>query len=154
MGYRTIATALNLIRDQERCYCRKLGLDGRLQGKITEKKESLTPQGDDALTCKTSGAFLEQPLTGRQRKFCCDECRRKWDNYHAVAKVYEHKCAYCGKPFKSRASKQNYCSRNCYKRDRFWREEDTEKIAQCLREEKRPKMVSVWVKKLLIDDEE
>lgn len=153
-GYRTIATALNVTRDQVRCYCRKIGLDDYRHGKITEKPELPVTCGDGIITCKNCGAFLEQPVTGRRRKFCCERCRREWDNRNVVLKIYEHKCAYCGKTFKSKASRQRYCNRECYERDRFWREEDAEKIALCLKERKRPSVVPRWVLKLLMDEEE
>lgn len=153
-GYRTIATVLNVTRDQVRCYCRKIGLDGYRHGKITEKPEPPVIRGDGIITCKNCGAFLEQPIVGRKRKFCCEQCRREWDIHNLVSKIYGHKCIYCGKIFKSKASRQNYCNRECYKRDRFCREEDAEKIGLYLKEGKRPEVVPGWVIKLLVDEVE
>jgi endogenous inhibitor of DNA gyrase (YacG/DUF329 family) len=127
VGYRAIASVLGLSRDVVRNYCKSHGLNGYASDLTVNMKE-LIKQNKACLMC---GKKLNQPATGRRRKFCSDECRRKWWLKHpeAIQKkesaYYEKTCIYCGKEFKTYGNKnRKYCSHDCYIHDRFWRKEE------------------------------
>lgn len=121
-GYRNIAAETGIPRDTVRSFCKRNGLDGYASemGKAGEEGR-----------CRYCGKALEQPPTGRKRKFCSDDCRREWWKRHPEKierkqeSFYPQTCRYCGKEFLAYGNKgRRYCSRGCYIRDRFWREED------------------------------
>lgn len=127
VGYRAIASVAGLSRDAVRNYCRSHGLDGFAAAVLLNKKEQIQ-QGKACLNCSRP---IEQPVTGRRRKFCKDACRREWWTAHpeAVRKketaMYGSVCSYCSNPFTVYGNKtRKYCSHNCYVHDRFWREEE------------------------------
>ena len=66
--------------------------------------------------CKN--AFINN-IRGRRRKYCCDECRRKWwksHNEYGHPRInLESTCKCCGKTFISHRSRgASFCSRTCY----------------------------------------
>ena len=122
-GYRVIAQELGISRDSVRYYCKKHNLNG-----VAE--ERLSTGGDEG-HCLQCGCKIQQPSTGRKRRFCGNTCRWKWwhKNEEATqrptAKRQEVGCVNCGKLFSAYRSKgRKYCSHACYIRDRFWRLED------------------------------
>lgn len=123
VGYRLIAQELNISRDTVRNYCRTHNLDGFAEDQMP------APAGEDI--CIQCGAKIQQPSTGRKRRFCCDACRWKWwhQNSEEVlrpqATHHDVVCANCGKTFSAyRTKTRKYCCHACYIRDRFWRLED------------------------------
>ena len=126
-GYRAIASVVGLSRDIVRNYCKSHGLDGHASVLTINMKEQMM-KGQACLAC---GKEIEQPMTGRKRKFCSDECRRHWWSAHQAdlkkkpTAFYEKECAYCHKPFVAYGNKnRKYCSHECYVRDRFFREKE------------------------------
>ena len=77
--------------------------------------------------CPYCGTRLFNPATGRKKRFCSDECRRKWWNSNRdklnknSEALYEIMCEGCGKRFISYGnSKRKYCSHDCYVNYRYW----------------------------------
>lgn len=123
VGYRLIAQELDISRDTVRYYCKTHGLDGFAEEQM--------PSGSDDGHCLQCGSEIQQPESGRKRRFCSDACRWKWWHEHGeevmrpAANRQEVVCVNCGKPFSAYKSKgRKYCSHACYIRDRFWRLED------------------------------
>lgn len=129
-GYRAIASVVGLSRDVVRNYCKSHGLDGYASVLTMNMKEQMQ-NGQACLAC---GKTLIQPKTGRKRRFCSDECRRRWWSAHQdelkkkPTAYYEKECAYCHKIFTAYGNKnRKYCSHECYVKDRFYREEEGRK---------------------------
>lgn len=128
MGYRNISSETGIPRDTVRSFCRRNGLDGYGASILAEK----TLQGNGVEDqCRYCGRKLEQPATGRKKKFCSGDCRREWWKLHPEkinrkqAAFYKGICAYCGQEFRSYGNKgRRYCSHACYIHDRFWRKEE------------------------------
>lgn len=127
VGYRSIGTIVGLSRDIVRNYCKNKGLDGY----ANDLKVNIQEQMSQGKACWSCGRKIDQPHTGRRRKFCSETCRREWWKAHPEAgrhsedASYHLTCSYCGKAFISYGNKnRKYCSHSCYIRDRFWREED------------------------------
>ena len=93
---------------------------------------------------------IEQPKTGRKKKFCSANCKVEWGKLHPT--LYSHVCQYCGKEFQSLASKAKYCCRECYVHDRFWRKEDLTKILGELENGKIPELIPLWIQKVIAKD--
>ena len=121
-GYKVIAKTINSTRDRVRGYCVNHNLNGfgdAVAGNIALMK-------DEKLIC----AFCHTPITqkeiGRVRRFCSEECRRKWwnENHDKRIKkdtaIYRYTCPHCGEEFSSYGNKnRKYCSHNCYIKARF-----------------------------------
>lgn len=82
---------------------------------------------EDKTACPYCGKLLSNPPTGRKKRFCSDECRRKWwnSNRDKINKnpgaQFEITCKCCGKRFISNGnSKRKYCSHDCYVNYRYW----------------------------------
>jgi endogenous inhibitor of DNA gyrase (YacG/DUF329 family) len=127
LGYKAIATRLNLTRDAVRKYCQRCNLDGTAEAAKLNHKEKV----NNGLLCQNCGNEIVQPGRGRKKKFCSDKCRTAWwtKNYelHKFGKQSLHKaiCAECGKKFVSYSKKnRKYCSHKCYIKDRFGGEEN------------------------------
>ena len=126
-GYKAIASATGLSRDIVRNYCKSHSLEGLASEFTMNMKEQI----EKGLACAGCGRPLEQPRTGRRRRFCSDQCRRHWwaahpeQSAHSAEATYHGTCAYCGQPFQSyRNQTRKYCSHECYIRDRFCRPEN------------------------------
>lgn len=145
-GYKRIAVALEVSRDEVRNYCVAKGLNGCAKDRVKEEN-SLNSEAENN-RCRYCWKPIQQPKTGRRRAFCSGECRRLWNEAHPT--IYQHECEFCGKIFESRAAKQSYCCHDCYVKDRFWRKEDTAEIVKCLQERRKPEFVPKWVKDLLL----
>ena len=122
IGYRKIATELDLNRDAVRYFCKQ----NELAGKAKPPEERI--RGVECIQC---GARLPPSTSGRTRIFCSSKCRYRWwretgDQIdRPMGKREEKLCAYCGKPIIAYKNKQRkYCNHECYIRDRFWRLED------------------------------
>lgn len=127
MGYKAIASLLGLSRDSVRGFCKRNGLYGDSCVVALNVEEKVKRN----VLCAYCGKSLKQKHQGRTRRFCSDECRRKWWNENQDKKnkkkaaIYKYICLRCGKGFSVYGNKKRkYCSHNCYIKDRFWREED------------------------------
>lgn len=127
VGYKAIAATLGISRDSVRGYCKRNGLDGN--SKVVALNVEEKKKGN--LLCACCGKPIKQKAGGRTRRFCSEECRRKWwkDNPQERNKnetaIYKYTCPYCGKEFSCYGNKKRkYCSHDCYIKSRFWGEED------------------------------
>ena len=113
IGYRSIATAMNMSRDKVRNFCKAQGLDG--YGKNNEKAD-----GEKTIRelCKNCGKRInKRPIKGRPKTYCTIECKKEWEVKHPI--LYPHECYYCGKKFESKAKNADFYCHKCYIRDRF-----------------------------------
>lgn len=96
------------------------------------------------------GIALDLPRD-KARNYCkangLDECRRLWVKNHSS--LYKHECMFCGKEFESQTKEQKFCNHDCYIRNRFWRQEDTEEIMKLILAGKKVPMVPKWLKDIL-----
>ena len=147
LGYRKIGIALDIPRDKVRNYCKAHGLDGyakkRLQAREGKQMEAVCVDS----VCRQCGKPLEKKSAGRKRIYCSDECRRLWLKNHPS--LYKHECMFCGKEFESQTKEQKFCSHDCYIRNWFWRQEDTEEIMKLILAGKKVPMVPKWLKDIL-----
>ncbi len=124
IGYKAIASLVGLSRDVVRNYCKNHALSGY----AVEVTMNIQEQIQQGLVCRCCGKVIQQPATGRKKKFCSETCRREWWGAHPQQKetVFNEKpCVYCGQPFTIYSSKtRRYCSHDCYVHDRFYRNEE------------------------------
>ena len=116
-GYRSIGAMVGLSRDIVRNFCKSRGLTG-YGPVLCQNVQKEIQRGKACLYC---GGGLEQPPTGRHRKFCSDSCRREWWKAHPEevkrreAAFYHMTCSNCGKEFVSYGNrKRKYCCHGCY----------------------------------------
>ena len=121
-GYKAIATVLGITRDSIRSYCKRTGLDGDLKLLTLDLEEKI----NENLICACCYKDIKQKGRGRVRRFCCEDCRRKWwknnkeKRNEKVAATYKYTCLKCGKGFSSYGNKlRKYCSHDCYIKSRF-----------------------------------
>lgn len=122
VGYKAIATALQMSRDTIRAYCKRSGLGGQ----STFLELTVQEQIEEGNACKHCLKSIKQKPKGRERKFCSDACRRKWWLEHQEARnkndnaIYHYTCEYCEKEFTAYGNKnRKYCSHGCYIKHRF-----------------------------------
>lgn len=127
MGYKGIAGLLGLSRDSVRGFCKRNGLDGDSCVVALNVEEKVKRN----LLCACCEKPIKQKEQGRTKKFCSEECRRKWwrENQSERNKsddaTYQYTCPHCGKEFSVYGNKKRkYCSHNCYIKDRFWRDDN------------------------------
>lgn len=132
-GYKAIAAALGVSRDSVRGYCKRSGCGGESKAmslKVAEVEQT-------SLLCPCCGRGVTKNSRGRIRRFCSDECRRKWWSDHMEARskketaIYSYTCPRCGKAFSAYGDKtRKYCSHDCYIKARFWIEKTEEGYSQ------------------------
>ena len=127
MGYKAIALNIGLSRDIVRNFCKK----NEMAGYGAALKLNIEEQKKIGRVCLFCGKAIDQPITGRHKKFCSDICRRKWWSEHqdrlnkSDTALYKLSCKRCGAEFISYGNKsRKYCSHECYIRKRFWEVED------------------------------
>lgn len=127
IGYKAIAAVLGVSRDSVRGYCIRNGLDGDSKVVALNIEERIKHN----LLCTGCNKPIRQNEKGRTRRFCSEECRRKWwkdnpqERNKSGAAIYKYTCPHCGTEFSSYGNKKRkYCSHNCYIKARFWSEED------------------------------
>ncbi len=98
LGYGMIAKKLCISVNTVKAFCRRNSI-----------KEHI---------CPMCGKPVTQNPGRREKKFCSDECRRKWWNSHTGLMKENAVCAHCGKPFHGRQGRK-YCSHACYIAERF-----------------------------------
>lgn len=101
MGYRKIATELNLPINSVKSWCRR--------HPVVEIKI------DNCLMC---GKEIHSLPHKRKKKFCSDSCRYKWWSAHSDEKKnkteYNHVCKNCGREFFNNRKNADYCGRECF----------------------------------------
>ena len=122
LGYRAIANELELSRDVVRNFCKK----NKLNGYLSNMDKNIRKTVFDNALCLNCRTPIKQPKRGKARKFCSEECRRKWWKDNAAmgqrkeTALYKLTCAFCGIEFESYGNKnRKYCSHECYIKDRF-----------------------------------
>lgn len=125
MGYKAIATMLGISRDSIRGFCKRNGLEGNSSVVALNTIEKIK----NNLLCACCEKPIKQKQKGRTRRFCSEECRRKWWREHPNERnkneraTYKYICPHCGTAFSVYGNtKRKYCSHDCYIKDRFWRE--------------------------------
>ena len=147
LGYKKIATALNIPVERVKYTCKRYGYNG-LAKNIKEKYQNELTDTKDL--CKYCNKIFEQPKRGRRREYCSVECKRKWEKTHY--KTHQHKCNYCGKMFESPSKRQKFCSKKCYYKYRFYRDEDIAALAECLKKGESPEFIPSWIRDLICGD--
>jgi endogenous inhibitor of DNA gyrase (YacG/DUF329 family) len=127
MGYKGIAALLGLSRDNVRGFCKRNSLDGDSCVVSLNVEEKIKRN----VLCAYCVKPIKQKYQGRTRRFCSEECRRKWWNENQDKRIrketatYKYTCPHCGKEFSCYGNKKRkYCSHGCYIKSRFWSEED------------------------------
>ena len=126
MGYKSIAKRLDLSRDSVKSYCTRHHLNGPSQ--LVELNAEVIKENHDL--CQYCSNPIRKKEKGRTRKFCSEECRRKWWSEHPEVRIlkgtatYHYICSKCNKPFSAYGNlKRKYCSHQCYIKDRFGEEQ-------------------------------
>lgn len=137
VGYKAIAAVLGKSRDSVRSFCRRNGLDGDSRVVALNVKEKIK----NHLLCSCCGKSIKQKGRGRTRRFCSEECRRKWwkenpkERNKKETATYDYTCPHCHKEFSCYGNKKRkYCSHDCYIKSRFWSEEEID-LAQLVTED-------------------
>ncbi len=112
LGYKAIASTLNVSRDQVRAFTTRHGI-------------AAGPRPEDgARWCRWCGSRLPERSDGKKPRFCCTEHRRLFWRSHPEAGVrkafYQFTCVNCGTQFEAYGNAtRKYCSHACYIRHRF-----------------------------------
>lgn len=152
VGYAKIAKAIGLSRDSVRNYCIREGLNGYASELLVEYSKVMQEE-ILFVVCLNCGMKIEQNSRGRKKKYCSLNCKRAWEKDHR--KSYGLSCEYCGKEFKSLGVRwRKFCSQECYRKDRFWREEDAADVAKKIVQFKKVNHLPKWLRDLLLSDDE
>lgn len=123
LGYKQIASMVNLSRDSVRSYCKYRGLTG-YQTAVKVNMKEMIERGDACMFC---GGLIKKASTGRPRRFCSEECRRKyWKGHRNEGKkndkaIYIRVCPYCNETFESYGNKhRKFCCHDHYIKYRFY----------------------------------
>ena len=115
LGYKQIANMVNLSRDSVRSYCKTRGLTGYVSAVQMNMKE-LMERGD---ACGFCGGPMKKASTGRPRRFCCEECRRRYWKGHRE----EIKRSDKAETFESYGNKnRKFCCHEHYIKFRFYQD--------------------------------
>lgn len=132
LGYKAIALALGISRDSVKSYCKRNSLSSPPE----DVKLSLEENIDQVIGCTNCNNPIKQKHRGRSRRFCSDECRRKWWNKNQDKRnrketaVYKYTCGNCGKEFSCYGNKKRkFCSHKCFIEYRFGGVEEDESIS-------------------------
>ena len=108
LGYKRIATVLNLPINSVKTFCRR---------NPVAQEERTEP------TCRNCGVRVEQTPHKRPKLYCSDQCRMAWwkNNRDKLNKraYYHIVCQHCGKEFDSYGdAERKFCSPACYQASR------------------------------------
>ncbi|MGN1024508.1 MAG: RNA polymerase subunit sigma-70, partial [Lachnospiraceae bacterium] len=122
MSNRKIAEYTGIPYEKVRYQCKKQDCDSVLVDEELPAK----------IKSREACAYCGKPVTqnehsaGRKKRFCCDECRRKYWKIHRPDQkrnpkaIYTKVCAYCGKTFEVYGNKnRKYCCHAHYVADYF-----------------------------------
>ena len=112
LGYKRIADRVGISVNTVKSFCKR-----------NDGKPAAMPKSDTSV-CRNCGKKIMQTQGKKRRKFCSDECRRKWWNSHLDLvdrrAVYEYTCPGCGKKFSVYGdANRKYCSHECYVAHRY-----------------------------------
>jgi len=112
LSYSKIASELGIFENTIKSYCRRNNL-GTVMTKYTNKVK------EKCIVCKQCGKQLKHGLRGNPKKFCSEQCRRKWwkANESKINRkaYYTIICARCGKEFESYGNKdRKFCGHSCF----------------------------------------
>lgn len=129
-GYKKIAELTDVPVNTVKSFCRRSGVQpsGEIKKDIQDREDQMrdAPEETPVLEhfCLFCGKPVEQTPGKRKKKFCCDECRKRYWSLHRnelsnkVTRVY--KCQHCGKEFRAYGKRgRKYCSQRCYFAGRF-----------------------------------
>ena len=132
LGYKQIASMVNLSRDSVRSYLKTRGLTGHFSAVQMNMKELVK----NGMACNFCGGPLKKAKTGRPKRFCCDECRRRyWKGHRNEIKksekaLYIRECDFCHEPFEAYGNKgRKYCCHEHYIKHRFYQAEGKELVS-------------------------
>lgn len=122
IGYKAIGTQLGLSRESVRGYCKRNILTGNPEVVRLNVEEHI----QNNHLCIHCGKFIRQKSHGRTRRFCSEECRRKWWKEHPEARKpreasqSRYACSFCGIEFMAYGKEpRKYCSHGCYIKSRY-----------------------------------
>ena len=105
LGYKKIAEQAGLSRDAVCSFLKRIGVECNTA---------------DDTKCLLCGKALVNTPHRKKKKFCTDECRRRW--WARNSSLLNHKrrqeCLFCGEVFSSDRSRK-FCSIKCYLSYRF-----------------------------------
>lgn len=115
-SYDKIAGLLSLSENTVKSFCRRNGLTG-----TTGYVQKYDPTKH---FCPQCGLPVKQNPGRKLKKFCSDECRRRFWNSHLDQvdrkAIYKFECAFCHKVFSAYGNAgRKYCSHKCYIDDRY-----------------------------------
>ena len=151
-GYRSIASELGLSRDAVRNFCKSRKIDGYACSKDTG---IINPLLWGKTICPTCGEPFEQPEIGRKRKYCSEECRRRyWSVHPEKQKLATHTfvCQYCGKEFQATGNDRKFCSTICYQKSKRATDEAFEKFVSQLINKEKIDSIPGWIAELIEDE--
>jgi endogenous inhibitor of DNA gyrase (YacG/DUF329 family) len=119
LGYKRIATQLDVSVDVVKYQCRKFGLTG--QNPLQPIEPAIHIVESDL--CRNCGKTIQQIKGKRTRVFCSNECRDIWwksNRSNNLTKGKKVRCKNCGKSFLvGKNASRKYCSHECYIAFRF-----------------------------------
>lgn len=151
-GYRSIASELGLSRDIVRNYCKSKKIDGYASSK---EAGAISPVLWGKTICPTCGEPFEQPETGRKRKYCSEECRRRYWAAHPEKQnlvTHTYVCQFCGQEFQSATKDRKYCSTVCYQKSKRATDEAFEKFVNQLISKEKINSIPGWIADLIEDE--
>lgn len=100
LGYKKIANITELSVNSVKSHCKRHIVIG------------------NEILCPCCAKPIAQIPKHKKRRFCSDDCRKKWWRAHPEAvrreKCHELICTYCGQKFQRYGKDRRYCSRACY----------------------------------------
>lgn len=120
-SYKQIAQALDISENTIKSYCRRNSV---IKQNIDVHNSKAIEAKEIYKYCKQCEKSIEQNKKGQRKKFCSEECRRKWwkANEDKLSKkaYYTLICSMCKRAFESYGNKnRRFCSHNCYINMRF-----------------------------------
>ena len=99
-GYKLIASAVGLTRDDVRSYCKRHNMAGK-RGEVTGKTKKKNPKR----ICASCGTEYQYAQGTSFFKYCSVGCRNNKPNKSKMAE-----CKHCGKSFEKNSASQKFCS--------------------------------------------
>lgn len=125
LGYKRIASIVNVSRDSVRSYCKTRNLHGY----IGMDSANVEMKMQNKQLCGFCGGQMKAAHTGRPRRFCSENCRRRyWSERRDLIKksekaTYIRSCLYCGETFESYGNKnRKFCCHDHYIKYHFYQE--------------------------------
>lgn len=120
MSYGKIAAAVGLSANTVKSFCRR---------NPTDSLPAKTAAVARPERCPQCNSLLEQTSGHRQKRFCCEKCRRLWWAAHPEQMnrntFYPVTCQQCGKSFLQYGTRpRKYCSRVCYLIQRYGKNDE------------------------------